>query len=184
VHRPIRSAALVVLALTLMLAMALPAAAPAKSPPEHKITVLDDQSNVLATFSSATCGTRRFSDGTSYRYIHARSDAGGDYGLIVDLFGAVRFGHRYTVKLAPTSKHNPFIDVYRGGDQASDSNEWASNNAPPYPVPSEGDVEFSSGGTLVGVAFGPAMFSEDRTNAVQLTGVVRCHKPKKKKTKH
>ena len=68
-----------------------------------------------------------------------------------------------------------FTDPYRV--------DFASNFIPPYPVQSLGAIKFSDDGQQIGVGFHP-MFNSAGSDAVIVTGVMACHYPKKKKTKH
>jgi hypothetical protein len=52
---------------------------------------------------------------------------------------------------------------------------------PPFPSPGAGHVKFTHHGHLMGVGFGPAMYTRDASDAVLLTGVVKCKYPRKKR---
>jgi len=89
-----------------------------------------------------------------------------DYALALEIDPFTGF-HDYAVTLGPSS--DVFLKLF-GPKDAVYSNFYK----PPFPAPSLGKVTFSANGRLMGVGFGPAMFSKDFTDAVVLAGVVTC----------
>ncbi len=147
-----------------LLALALPVSkANAAGVSGHAVRVLDSQSRVVATFTSAKCKI------TKLGFLSDAFDNG--YHLEADVIPFRGFHH---YKLARGHFTPQVVRLI-----SPSGVRYASDYVPPYPVPGGGGINFTKDGKLMGVGFSPT-FSEDGTDAVTITGVLACHYPKKK----
>jgi hypothetical protein len=147
----------------LALALTAPTAALAASGPE--VSVIGENEQVLATFTTAKCVKGRHA-------FHAEG-IDGQYELDVFIRKFTGF-HKYAVALGSA---NPSI-VFQSKQAGSPF--YSNQFDPPYPVPGFGLIKFSPNGKRVGVGFGPAMWSSDFSTAVVLAGTLECSYSKKK----
>jgi hypothetical protein len=92
------------------------------------------------------------------------------YAMAVYIPGFDNFG-LYPVSLGPgLDNGDVFLKLFGPGDTA-----YSNFYAPPFPSSGSGKVYFTNDGKLMGLAFGPAMYTRDGTDAVAVTGVVTCH---------
>jgi hypothetical protein len=137
------------------------ASASAGSP--HQVKVFDSHFHVVAVFSSAKCKIGRlgfFSDAFSRGY-HLEADVIPFSGFHHYPLRRGHFTPQVVILISPSGVR------------------YASDYVPPYPVHGGGAINFTAGGTLMGVGFSP-MFSRDGSDAVTLAGVVPCEYPKRK----
>ena len=147
-----------------LLALALPVSrASAARVSGHAVRVLDNQSRIVATFTSAKCKINKLG------FFSDAFDNG--YHLEADVIPFSKF-HRY--KLARGHFTPQVVRLI-----SPSGVHYASDYVPPYPVPGGGAINFSKDGALMGVGFSP-MFSEDGSDAVTVAGVLECHYPRKK----
>jgi hypothetical protein len=128
--------------------------------------------NVVWTFHTGAC-TR-----TKHRFtaVLGGETKNPDYAMAISIDGFTGF-HNYPVKLGPSlGSGSVFLKLFGPGDAA-----YSNFYKPSFPVPGAGLVTFGSGGKLMGVGFGPAMWTRDGSDAVVLAGGVKCKYKKKKK---
>jgi hypothetical protein len=103
-----------------------------------------------------------------------------DYAMAISIPGFTGF-HDYPVALGPSlAPGSVFLKLF-----GPNNSEYSNFYRPPFPSPGAGHVTFASGGKLMGVGFGPAMYTRDGSDAVLLTGVVKCnYKKSRAKGRH
>jgi hypothetical protein len=161
----------------LLAVLALPGATGAKPPPKaafHSVDVLGPDGKQLTTFSKARC--KKQNGEFSARAV----STDGKWSLRLRIFQFRGFHAEYQVeqgKLVP----EPGIIVAPVGPAGKDL-YYASYINPPEPSPGFGEILFREGGRLMGVGYGPAMFSTRHSidDAINLTGVVTCEYPRKR----
>ncbi len=168
--------ALLVLALSLVVAGAA-AAAPKKPPKKpalrHTLFVYGEgESAAIAKFTTATCTKSKGS------FLARMESTDGKHQLFVKVFDFHGFKAEYEIEAGPPDP-NPAIsfETTSGGDPSS---EFSNRFAGPPGTFGFGEVLFREGGRLLGVGYGPSMFSRDGAHAVFLTGVVSCSSKKKR----
>jgi hypothetical protein len=77
---------------------------------------------------------------------------------------------------------NPTLDFYEKGE-GGHATVYSNEFVPPYETVEFGEALFREGGKLLGIGYGPSMYTEHAGKAVFMTGVVECEKPKKGKPK-
>jgi hypothetical protein len=161
----------------LALALAFPGAALAAG--SHQIQVLTSGSTVLTTFSSAKCEKRKASEGTN-RIFHAISiSKNRNYRLDVTIFDFKGFLAEYELNQGSIDPA-PGVFLTDLTDESGNGN-YSNAFEPPYPSFGFGEIAFRHGGKLMGVGYGPAMYTADASDAVLLTGVVECKYKKKRR---
>ena len=133
----------------------------------HRVTVIHGKS-VVWTFHTAKCVRSKH----RFTAVLGGEDKNPDYALALSIDGFSGF-HDYPVTLGPGS--DVFLKLF-GPDDAAYSNFYK----PPFPSPGAGKITFSSSGKLLGIGFGPAMYTRDGSDAVVLSGVVTCSYKKKR----
>jgi hypothetical protein len=172
-----------------MLALALPAAAPAVS--THTLSVYaegngDNANNIIATFSEATCKVEKQKGRTVFKADLLSKDRAYRINLFIphwegfkeklpedeneyEIEQGIDFD-KPQIEFGPVNGHGPEL-----------FNSWF---VPPFESFAFGRVAFRNGGHLLGIGYGPALWNEGETKAVFFTGVVECVKkapPKKGK---
>lgn len=150
-----------------LLALATAAASPAQAAPSHRLLVVHGR-DVVWTFHTAACKRSKH----RFTAVLGGEVRNPDYALAVHIDGFSGF-HRYAVTLGP-SLDGVFLKLFGPGDAV-----YSNFYRPPYPVPGAGRVTFGNGGRVMGVGFGPAMFSADGSDGVVLAGAVTCKYPKR-----
>lgn len=162
----------------MLLALALTFPDGALAAGSHQIQVLTSGSTVLTTFSSAKCEKRKAREGGS-RIFHAISISKNKvYRLDVTIFDFNGFGAEYELNQGSTDP-DPAVFLTDLTDQSGDGN-YSNAFEPPYPSFGFGEIAFRQSGKLMGVGYGPAMYTADASDAVLLTGVVECKYKKKR----
>jgi hypothetical protein len=155
-------------ALLIVVALVGISAAPASA---HSVHVIHGKRTVWK-FHTAAC--KRSKD--KFSAVLGGEKKNPAYAMAVVIDGFDGFGV-YPVSLGPSlDKGDVFLKLFGPGDKA-----YSNFYAPPFPSPGSGKVYFGDGGHLMGVAFGPAMYTRDATDAVAVTGVVTCKYPHKRK---
>jgi hypothetical protein len=134
----------------------------------HEVKVLHGK-QVVAVFHSAQCVRRKH----SFTALVTRKTNSG-WGLYVQ-FDTGTFTGFHTYPLSPGVNADPYVVVHGGPNDVTYSNL----NVPPFPSPGAGQIQFENHGKLMGVGYFPA-YSVGGGDAVQFTGVLKCHYPKKK----
>jgi hypothetical protein len=155
------------------LALLLPASAMAAS--AAKVTVIGQENKILAVFKTAKCKTKK-PKGVGTSFLSRAVSTNGQYELRADIFQPIFKGFdEYDLTLENDARAVLYFQALGGGPVFS--NEFV----PPYPVPGFGKIKFSKSGKRVGIGFGPAMWSQDFSDAVVLAGALECRyatKPK------
>jgi hypothetical protein len=135
----------------------------AATPPTPGIRVFDGENRTVALFTSARCAVTRAGfiavayDHGYVLYIHARHFTGF---------------HKYELRRGVYN--GTFIEV-----RSPSLVYFASDFVPPYHVPGGGELNFASGGKLLGGGFYP-MFNESGTDGVGVAGRLTCHYPQRR----
>jgi hypothetical protein len=150
-----------------------PATAPAVDS-LHSVIVYGEGSSdtPLTTFSKATCEKNKAGE---FRAIASSRDNDLLTLRIPDFHG---YKAEYQIEQGEMPG-NPTLDFYKNtgdGHATVYSNEFL----PPYETVEIGEALFRRGGKLLGIGFGPSMYSHDGGSAIFMTGVLECEKPKKK----
>jgi hypothetical protein len=155
------------------LALLLPASAMAGT--AAKVTVIGQDNQILGVFKTAKCKTRT-PKGVGTSFLSRSVSTNGRYELEAKIFQPVFHGFgKYDLTLDPDARAVLYFQAIGGGPIFS--NEFV----PPYSVPGFGQINFSKSGKHVGLGFGPAMWSQDFSDAVVLAGGLECRyatKPK------
>jgi hypothetical protein len=149
-----------------LLALALAASSTAQARAPHRVVVIHG-SQVVWSFHTASCVKTK----GRFTAVLGGEVKNPDYAMAIVLDRFTGF-HDYPVTLGPSG--DSFMKLF--GPNAVYSNIYA----PPFPSPGAGRITFADGGRLMGVGFGPAMFTQDASDAVSLTGVVKCKYKKKR----
>lgn len=148
------------------LALTAPSALASSSVPG--VTVIGENDQTLATFTTAKCTK-------SAHYFHAEAfSTDRKYELDAFIRGFSGF-HKYDVTLGSTNPSILFESTSPG------TPAYSNQFQPAFPVPGFGQIDFSAKGKRVGIGFGPAMWSEDASTAVVLAGGLECKYKKKKR---
>ncbi len=150
-------------AFAVVLAAGASFAAPAGA---HRVTVIHGK-QVVWTFHTAKCVKRAH----VFTAVFGGEDKRPDYAMGLRIDGFDGF-HDYPLTLDFDSV--VFLKLF-GPNGAVYSNIYK----PPFPSPGAGKVTFARRGKLLGVGFGPAMYTRAATDAVVLSGVVTCSYKKK-----
>jgi hypothetical protein len=158
-----------------LLAVALVVPATALAAGAHEINVYGSSGGITAKFSSAECSTGKSKESGS-RFFHAHSvSTNRNYELYVTVFSFKGFKEEYEISQGPIDPNPAVIFQDTGGTR-----EYGNRFEPPFPSPGFGEIAFRQNGKLLGVGYGPSMYSRDLSDAVFLTGVVRCNYKKKR----
>jgi hypothetical protein len=152
-------------------ALHLPPVAARAANSAHRISVLGTSDETVASFSSAKCTKIKSKEDGPVFFAHAVSTNGG-YDLFVKVFAFKGVHREYEIAQGPIDP-NPSLLFQPTADQ-SDASEYSNRFVPSYPSFGFGEVVFREAGRLLGVGYGPAMYSRDLADAVALTGVVEC----------
>jgi hypothetical protein len=156
------------------LALAMPASALAIS--AAGVKVIGQEDKVLAVFKTAKCKTKK-PKGVGTSFLSHSISTNGQYELRSDVFQPVFTGFgEYDLSLEDNAKAVLYFKKIAGGPIFS--NEFV----PPYPVPGFGQINFTKDGSRMGLGFGPAMWSQDFSDAVVLAGGLECRYSKKPKS--
>lgn len=143
----------------------------------HSITVFNGGGGASAVFTVATCHVKRSSGGKTF--LAEAISTSRRYKLFVKIFAFSKFTE-YQVEQGQIDP-NPSIQVDRVGGEDPKS-EFGNRFVPTFPSFGFGAIVFrrtNAGALLMGVGYGPAMYSRDLSDAVSLTGVVPCKKQRK-----
>jgi hypothetical protein len=157
-----------------LLALALAASSTAHAR-THRVRVFHG-SQVVWTFHTAKCVKSKH----RFTAVLGGETRNPDYAMAVSIEGFTGF-HRYPVALGPSlAPGSVYLKLF-----GPNNSEYSNFYTPPFPSPGAGHVTFASRGKLMGVGFGPAMYTRDGSDAVLLSGVVKCkYKKKRAKRRH
>jgi hypothetical protein len=151
------------------LALALGLAAPPVALAAHEVTITRGNA-VVGVIKSAQC-VRRKHGGFPFIAHHKRTGSG--WGLFVHFATFAGFHHIYDLHPgAPNDE--PYVVVTSPTDV-----RYSNLYVPPFPAPGFGQIRFSNNGKLMGVGYFPT-WDQGAGDAVIITGVLKCHYPKKK----
>ena len=133
---------------------------------QHQVTVLGGGGGVVAVFSSAKCRKHR----GEFKALTGKTGTGYTLSVSIEDFSGF---HTYDLVQSPSA--DPWISVHHGPSGVSYSNI----HKPPFPSPGFGQIRFSDHHKLMGIGYSPA-YSQDGSDAVTFTGVLRCRYPRNK----
>lgn len=165
--------------LAALLTVALAGPATALAAGSHEIDVYGSDGGITAKFSSAKCVKGKSQESGRRAFFAEAVSTNGKYQLFVKVFGFDGF-HEYQIEQGSIDP-NPGVTFQEKTENGGGS-EYSNRFVPSYPSPGFGAIAFRQGGRLLGVGYGPAMYSRDLSDAVFLTGVVECHYKKKKRS--
>jgi hypothetical protein len=152
------------------------AAAPATAPAVdslHSVIVYGEESSEtpLTTFAKATC--KKEKDGSFFAAANSRDD--DLLTLRIPNFHGYKAEYSIEQGEAPG---NPTLDFYeKNGHHAT---VYSNEFVPPYETVEIGEALFRRGGKLLGIGYGPSMYTTSGGKAIFMTGVLECEKPKTK----